>query len=94
MRISLNHAAPYARSGNSFVIQTATARRANTDEPEPEPEPDREAIRRGEQHHVTLHLVPDGERWMIDTDLLDVLIDRLGSIDEIVRPLSDQADSM
>ena len=65
----------------------------STDEPEPEPEPDREAIRRGEQHHVTLHLILNGERWMIDTDLLDLLIDRLGSIDEVVRPLSDQAGS-
>jgi hypothetical protein len=88
MRISLNHAALSAHSSRSFVILSESARGASTDEPEP----DREAIRRGEQHHVTLHLIPDGERWMIDTDLLDVLIDRLGSVDEIVRPLSDQTD--
>jgi hypothetical protein len=94
MRISLTHAAPSAHGGgHSFVMQIASTRRASTDEPEPGPEPDREAIRRGEQHHATLHLVPDGEGWMIDTDLLDVLIDRLGTIDEVVRPLSDQAGS-
>jgi hypothetical protein len=90
MRISLNHAAPSARSGNSFVIMGTSIHRASTDEPESEPEPDREAIRRGEQHHVTLHLIPNGEHWMIDTDLLDVLIDRLGNINEVVRPLSVQ----
>jgi len=93
MRISLNHAAPSARSGHSFVIMGASTHRASTDEPESEPEPDREAIRRGEQHHITLHLIPDDEGWMIDTDLLDILIDRLGSIDEVVRPLSHQAGS-
>jgi hypothetical protein len=89
MRISLTHAAPSARGSHGFVILSAT-QRGSTGEPEPEPEPDREAIRRGEQHHVTLHLIPDHEQWMIDTDLLDVLIDRLGSIDEVVRPLSVQ----
>ncbi len=94
MRISLTHAAPSASGSHSFVILSATAQRGSTDDPEPEPQPDREAIRRGAQHHITLHLVPDGERWMIDTDLLDVLIDRLGSIDQVVRPLSDQAGSV
>jgi len=93
MRISLNHAAPSAGGGHSFVIMGASTRRASTDEPEPEPEPNREAIRRGEQHQVTLHLIPHDEGWMIDTDLLDILIDRLGSIDEVVRPLSHQAGS-
>src|SRR3954453_8944261 len=32
-----------------------------------------------EVHYITLRLVPDGEKWLIDTDLLAILVDRLGN---------------
>jgi len=44
----------------------------------------------GEQHYITFHLALDGDAWRIDTDLLEILIERLGTIAEVVRPLSQQ----
>ena len=33
----------------------------------------------------------DGE-WRVDTDLLRILIDRLGPLEDLVRPLSQQVE--
>ena len=87
MRVSIHHAAPTGEGGRSFAFVITSARVGGADEPEP----DLAAIRRGEQHHITFHLVPHAGSWMIDTDLLAILIERLGAIDEVVRPLSQQA---
>ena len=89
MRVSIHHAAPAGAGGRSFAFAfyTTSATVGGADEPERDPA----AIRRGEQHHITFHLVPHGDRWMIDTDLLAILIERLGTIDEVVRPLSQQS---
>ena len=57
---------------------------------EPEPPPDPAAIRRGEGHEIAFRIVEEGGGWRIDTDLLRILIDRLGSLEEVVRPLSEQ----
>jgi hypothetical protein len=40
---------------------------------------------------ITLRLVPEDDAWLIDTDLLEVLIDRIGTFADIARPLSQQA---
>jgi hypothetical protein len=93
MRVSIHHAAPAGGGSRSFAfaVYRTSATVGGDDEPAPEPEPDPAAIRRGEQHHITFHLVPHAGRWMIDTDLLAILIERLGTIDEVVRPLSQQS---
>jgi hypothetical protein len=93
MRVSIHHAAPAGEGGRSLAFFTIsqTVGGSDDDEPAPEPEPDMAAIRHGEQHHITFHLVPHADRWMIDTDLLAILIERLGTIDEVVRPLSEQS---
>jgi hypothetical protein len=83
MRVSIHHAAPDASGRSSFAFATFGG--------DDEPEPDLAAIRRGEQHHITFHLVPHAGSWMIDTDLLAILIERLGTIHEVVRPLSQQS---
>ena len=87
MRVSIHHAAPTGEGGRSSAFVITSARVGGADEPEP----DLAVIRRGEQHHITFHLVPHAGSWMIDTDLLAILIERLGAIDEVVRPLSQQA---
>jgi hypothetical protein len=63
--------------------------RSSTEE-EPEPSIDRSAIRAGEEHYITLRVVPEGETWLLDTDFLEILIDRVGTIAEIARPWSEQ----
>jgi hypothetical protein len=87
MRISLHHAAPPAGRGNASV---GFALVSSSSDDQPEPVVDLAAIRAGEQHYITFHLVPDGDAWRIDTDLLEILIERLGTIAEVVRPLSQQ----
>jgi hypothetical protein len=86
MWVSIQHAAVQGDRGSTAVVRLATA--GGT--PEPEPEPDRAAIDRGEPHRLALRLVPDGDGWLIDTDLLAVLIDRIGPIDHVVQPFSRQ----
>ncbi len=58
--------------------------------PKPEPPPDPAAIRRGEGHEIAFRIVEEGGGWRIDTDLLRILVERLGSLEEVVRPLSEQ----
>ncbi len=87
MRISLHHAAPPAGRGNASV---GFAMLSSSTGDQPEPAVDLAAIRAGEQHYITFHLVPDGDSWRINTDLLAILIERLGTIAEVVRPLSQQ----
>jgi hypothetical protein len=53
-------------------------------------EPDPASIRAGAPHTLTLRLVREDGAWLIDTDLLALLEDRLGTVDELVRPLSEQ----
>jgi hypothetical protein len=85
MRISVQHATP-ARGQNASGIMVL---RSSTEE-EPEPSIDRSAIRAGEEHYITLRVVPEGETWLLDTDFLEILIDRVGTIAEIARPWSEQ----
>jgi hypothetical protein len=65
----------------------STASRAGS---EPELPPDPAAIRRGEGHKIAFRIVEEGGGWRIDTDLLRLLIDRLGTLEEVVRPLCEQ----
>lgn len=37
-----------------------------------------------------MRLVRDGDGWLIDTALLAILIDRVGPIEHVVQPLSQQ----
>ena len=39
---------------------------------------------------LVLRLVGEGDAWRVDTDLLALLEERVGSVDELVRPLSEQ----
>jgi len=55
-----------------------------------DPQPNPAAIRAGAPHTVALRLVREGGEWLIDTDLLALLEQRLGSVQELVRPLSQQ----
>jgi len=87
MRISIHHAAPPTGRGNASV-GFALVSSSSCDQPEPVV--DLAAIRAGEQHYITFHLALDGDAWRIDTDLLEILIERLGTIAEVVRPLSQQ----
>lgn len=57
---------------------------------EPLVRPDRDAIIRGEEHDLDLRIVNHDGSWLVDTDLLAILIDRLGSLAEVVLPISDQ----
>jgi hypothetical protein len=47
-------------------------------------------IRRGQGHEVAFRIVEEGGGWRIDTDLLRSLIDGLGTLEEVVRPLAEQ----
>ena len=87
MRFSVHHAAP--RDANRVAAFGIVVMRESTDE-EPEPVIDRAAIRAGEPHDITLRLVQEDGGWRIDTDLLEILIDRVGTIAEISKPLSEQ----
>ncbi len=89
MRLSINHAPTHGAQG-AHGSRAALGFAVSDGVPEPEPEPDRAAIDAGEEHRLDLRLVPDGDRWLIDTDLLAVLIDRVGPIDHVVQPLSRQ----
>ena len=82
-RVDLSHPLPSSEDAVAFMVFQSVD--AGGDEPEPEP--DRDAIRRGESHTITLTLVAEGEEWRIDTDLLAVLIDRLGTFEEVARPM-------
>jgi hypothetical protein len=53
-------------------------------------EPDRDAVRRGASHTVALRLVREDAAWKIDTDLLALLERRVGTVGDLVRPLSEQ----
>ena len=55
-----------------------------------DPQPNPAAIRAGAPHTVAVRLVREGGEWLIDTDLLALLEQRLGSVQELVRPLSQQ----
>jgi hypothetical protein len=57
---------------------------------EPPRLPNRDAISRGEEHHLDLRIVNHDGTWLVDTDLLAILIDRLGTLAEVVLPISDQ----
>jgi hypothetical protein len=86
VRISMQHAVPSDGSGTvsaTFAVYAGES-------PEPASPPDPAAVRRGEQHEVELRLVQEDGAWRVDTDLLQILIDRLGSLEEVVRPLSEQ----
>jgi hypothetical protein len=83
MRMSVHHAATDGSPSHASFRIMATAG-------EPEPEPDRGAIDRGEAHNLDLRLIRSDERWLIDTDLLAILIDRVGSIEHVAQPLSLQ----
>ncbi len=39
---------------------------------------------------VDFRVVADGDSWRIDTDLLQILVDRVGTVQEVSRPLSQQ----
>jgi hypothetical protein len=89
MRLSIHHAPIHGAQG--VHGQRATFGFASSGgAPDPEPVPDRAAIDRGEAHPLDLRLVPDGDGWQIDTDLLAVLVDRIGPLDHVVQPLSRQ----
>ena len=82
---SLRHAVPSDGSGTvsvAFAVYPGG-------EQQPPPPPDPAAARRGEPHEVELRLVEENGAWRVDTDLLQILIDRLGSFEEVVRPLSE-----
>jgi hypothetical protein len=85
MCISLRHGVP-GLGGGAVSMSVNPTRGAH----EPEPPPDPAAIRRGEGHEIAFRIVEEGGGWRIDTDLLRILIDRLGSLEEVVRPLSEQ----
>jgi hypothetical protein len=87
MQISAVHATP--SDGGGLLFETSILR--SSDDLEDEPPVERAAIRRGEEHFIRLRFVPDADGWKIDTDLLAILIDRVGSIDQIVKPLSQQS---
>jgi hypothetical protein len=53
-------------------------------------EPDPAAVRAGAPHTLAMRLVREDGAWLIDTDLLALLEGRLGTVDELVRPLSEQ----
>ena len=82
-RVELSHPLPSPNHAIAFMV----TRSSDARDDEPEPEPDREAIRRGESHTITLTLVNEGDGWLIDTDLLAVFIDRLGTFEEVARPM-------
>ena len=87
-RLSLQHAVP--SDGSGTTVSMAFAVYTGDGEPEPEPVPDRAAIRRGERHPVEFRIVEEDGVWRVDTDLLQILVDRLGPLDDLVRPLSEQ----
>ena len=86
-RLSLQHAVP--SDGSGTVSMTLATYRGDAP-PEPEPVPDRAAIRRGARHPVEFRMVEEDRVWRVDTDLLQILIERLGTIEEVVRPLAEQ----
>jgi hypothetical protein len=81
--VDLSHPLPSSDDAVAFMV----FQRVDAGGDEPEPEPERDAIRRGESHTITLALVAEGEELRIDTDLLAVLIDRLGTFEEVARPM-------
>jgi hypothetical protein len=85
-RLSLQHGVPGDGSGTTVSMAFAVSR----GDGEPEPVPDRAAIRRGERHPVEFRMVEEDGAWRVDTDLLQILVDRLGPLEELVRPLSEQ----
>jgi len=85
--LSLQHAVPDDGSGTTSVTMTVSDGVV-----EPEPVPDRAAIRAGEAHPVEFRMVEEHGEWRVDTDLLQVLIDRVGPLEELVRPLSEQLE--
>jgi hypothetical protein len=85
MCISLRHGVP-GIGGGAVSMSVNPTRGA----PKPEPPPDPAAIRRGEGHEIAFRIVEEGGGWRIDTDLLRILVERLGSLEEVVRPLSEQ----
>ncbi|HSD00745.1 MAG TPA: hypothetical protein VLB81_00120 [Gaiellales bacterium] len=86
MCLSLRHAIP--SDGSGTISHAFAVYRDGTAEPAPPPDP--AAARRGEGHEVDLRLVEENGAWRVHTDLLQILIDRLGSLEEVVRPLSEQ----
>ena len=62
MRISIHHAAPPTGRGNASV---GFALVSSSSGDQPEPVVDLAAIRAGEQHYITFHLVLDGDAWRI-----------------------------
>lgn len=86
-RLSLQHAVSDDGSGTVSVAMTVS-----DGEIEPEPVPDRAAIGAGERHPVEFRMLEEDGEWRVDTDLLQLLIDRLGPLEELVRPLSEQVE--
>jgi len=86
MCLSLRHAIP--SDGSGTISHAFAVYRDGKAAPAPPPDP--AAARRGEGHEVDLRLVEENGAWRVDTDLLQILIDRLGSLEEVVRPLSEQ----
>jgi hypothetical protein len=86
MCVSLRHGVPEIGGGEVSMSVEPTPVGA----PEPELAPDSALIRRGLGHEVAFRIVEEGDGWRIDFDLLQILIDRLGTLEEVVRPLSEQ----
>ena len=86
--LSLQHALP---SDGSVTTASMTVV-LRGDGFRPEPVPDCAAIRRGEPHPVEFRMVEEDGEWRVDTDLLRILIDRLGPLEDLVRPLSQQVE--
>jgi hypothetical protein len=80
--VELRHITPATAADESV----ATVFRLTRGEPPPAPDP--AGARRGEPHRVDLVLVPSDGGHAVDTDILALLRERLGPLEELVLPLS------
>ena len=79
--LAVNHAAPNGDGWTRF---------GPSDDDAPEPDPPRSGP--APPHTIELRLVREDGAWKLDTDLLALLEQRLGTVDELVGPLSGQRD--